>query len=92
MPKPPLLRVIDWEEVLRSGRDFDAWMDGAESDANHDAMVAALSSMKLEADVAKGLAALKRRVHVVAIAEDWCGDVLRHVPALQAMAEASGGV
>jgi hypothetical protein len=39
--------------------------------------------------VAQGLAALRRPVHVVAIAEDWCGDVARHVPALRAMEEAS---
>ena len=89
MPRPPLLRVIDWEEVLRSGRDFDGWLEMADSDANHDAMVAALAALKLEADVASGLAGLKRQVNVVAIAEDWCGDVIRHVPALQAMAEAS---
>ncbi len=89
MPRPPMLRVIDWEEVLQSGQDFDGWLELAESDANHDAMLKTLSAITLEADVVQGLAALKRRVNVVAIAEDWCGDVLRHVPALQAMAEAS---
>ena len=35
------------------------------------------------------LAALPRPVRVVAIAEDWCGDVVRHVPVLQRMAEAA---
>jgi len=88
MPRPPLLRVIDWEEVFNSGRDFDTWMDEAESDANRDEMAASLSRLKLEADVAQGIAGLKRPVHVVAIAEDWCGDVIRHVPALQCMAQA----
>jgi hypothetical protein len=38
--------------------------------------------------VAGYLAALPRLVHVVAIAEDWCGDVVRHVPVLQRLAEA----
>ena len=89
MPRPPLLRVIDWEEILRTGRDFDTWLENAESDANHDAMLKTLTTLKLETDVTQGLAALKRRVNVVAIAEDWCGDVVRHVPALQAMVEAS---
>jgi hypothetical protein len=89
MPRPPLLRVINWDDVCRSGKDFDSWLERAESDANHDEMVAALSKFSLEAEVAQRLASLKRPVHVVAIAEDWCGDVIRHVPALQAMAEAS---
>ncbi len=39
--------------------------------------------------MAAHLAALPRSVHVVAIAEDWCGDVVRHVPVLQRMAEAA---
>jgi len=89
MPQPPLLRIIDWEDVLRSGADFDAWMKGAESEENRNKMAAALASITLEPEVAAGLKALKRQVNVVAIAEDWCGDVVRHVPALQAMAEAT---
>lgn len=89
MPRPPLLRVIDWEEVFKSGQDFASWMDDAESDENRNKMAASLDAISLDAEVAAGLAALKRPVHVVAIAEDWCGDVVRHVPALQAMAEAS---
>lgn len=89
MPKPPLLRPIDWEEVLNAGKDFADWMDAAESDENREKMAAALAKMTLEEDVASGLKGLKRQVNVVAIAEDWCGDVVRHVPALQAMAEAA---
>lgn len=89
MPQPPLLRVIDWEEVLHSGQAFDAWMDAAESDENRERMAAATAAMKLEPEIAAGLKGLKRTVNVVAIAEDWCGDVVRHVPALQAMAEAT---
>lgn len=89
MPMPPLLRTIDWEDVLRSGADFDTWMNKAESEANRDKMAASLAALKLEADVASGLKGLKRAVNVVAIAEDWCGDVVRHVPALQAMAQAT---
>lgn len=90
MPRPPLLRVIDWEDVLNNGADFDAWMDAAESDENREKMASAAAGLKLEPDVAAGLKGLKRTVNVVVIAEDWCGDVVRHVPALQAMAEAAG--
>jgi hypothetical protein len=31
-------------------------------------------------------------VHVVAIAEDWCGDVVRHAPVLQRLAEAGSNL
>ncbi len=89
MPRPPLLRVIDWEEVFESGCDFASWMEEAESPANRDQMAASLAAITVEPAIAAGLAGLKHDVHVVAIAEDWCGDVIRHIPALQAMAEAS---
>jgi len=87
MPKPPLLRTIDWQEVLESGKDFDTWMERAESEENREKMAASLAAMKIDGAVAAGLKGLKRQVNVVAIAEDWCGDVIRHVPALQAMAQ-----
>jgi len=35
------------------------------------------------------VASLERDVHVVAIAEDWCGDVVRHVPVMQRLADLS---
>lgn len=89
MPRPPLLRVIDWEDVLRSGVNFDAWIARAESDQNRDRMVASLDALTLDPEIAEGLRALPRQVNVVAIAEDWCGDVVRHVPALEAMARAT---
>ena len=89
MPMPPLLRTIDWEDVLRSGSDFATWMKDAESDANREKMAELLDAMTLDPDIASALKTLKRTVNVVAIAEDWCGDVIRHVPALQAMAQAT---
>ena len=88
MPRPPLLRVIDWEEVFNAGKEFPAWLDDAESEERREEMAGGLAAMKLEPAVAQGLAALKRPVYVVAIAEDWCGDVARNVPALRAMEEA----
>ena len=41
------------------------------------------------ADVA-AFRALRRPLHVVAIAEDWCGDVVANLPVLARLAEASG--
>lgn len=91
MPRPALLPVIDWKAVYASGLTFDAWLAAAESPQNADGMRAKLAALSIEPDVAAHLRALARPVRVVAIAEDWCGDVLRHVPMLEAMVAASGG-
>jgi hypothetical protein len=60
-----------------------------ESDKNRDAMAEALAGQALEPHVEAALGALPRPVYVVAIAEDWCGDVRRHVPVLERMAQAA---
>jgi hypothetical protein len=52
-------------------------------------MEALREALVLEPHTRGFLAALPRSVHVLAIAEDWCGDVVRHVPVLQRMAEAA---
>ncbi len=88
MPRPAILPLIDWKAVFDSGLDYAAWLAAAESPEQRDKLEAQRTALVLE-PLAKGaLAALARPVHVVAIAEDWCGDVVRHVPVLQRMAEA----
>jgi hypothetical protein len=49
----------------------------------------ALADQRLEPHVEAMLGALPRPVYVVAIAEAWCGDVRRHVPVLQRIAQAA---
>lgn len=88
MPRPATLPVIDWKSVFDSGLDYTAWLTAAESPEQRDKLEAQRLALHLEAPVVGFLAALPRRVHVVAIAEDWCGDVVRHAPVLQRMAEA----
>ncbi len=89
MPKPPILPVLDWKSVLASGQPYAVWLAAAESDKNRETMETILGQLTLEPHVEAMLAALPRAVHVVAIAEDWCGDVVRHVPALQRIAQAA---
>ena len=43
--------------------------------------------LHLEPHAVWSLKALAKPVHVVAIAEDWCGDVVRHAPVLQRLAD-----
>jgi len=88
MPRPATLPVLDWKSVFESGLDYQAWLAAAEATEQRDKMEAQRQALTLDPPVAGFLAALPRAVHVVAIAEDWCGDVVRHAPVLQRMAEA----
>ena len=89
MPRPATLPVIDWKAVFDSGLDYAGWLAAAESPEQRGKMEALRQAQTLEPALAGVLASLPRSVYVVAIAEDWCGDVVRHVPVLQRMAEAS---
>ena len=89
MPRPPVLPILDWKAIFASGKPFDAWLDAVESPQNRDAMRQALADQALEPHLAAALGALPRPVYVVVIAEDWCGDVRRHVPVLERLAHAA---
>ena len=89
MPMPPILPTVDWRAVFATGTDFTAWLAGSERPENRHTIETSLERLRLEPQVEAHLQALPRVVHVVAIAEDWCGYVVRHVPALQRMALAT---
>ena len=88
MPRPATLPLVGWKTVFESGLHYAAWLGAAESHEQRDKMEAQRRALILDPPVTAYLAALPLPVHVVAIAEDWCGDVVRHVPVLQRMAEA----
>lgn len=88
MPRPPVLPTIDWRAVFASGADFAAWIEAAENAEHRARMQQALAELPLHPATAAFVKALPRTVHVVAIAEDWCGDVVRHVPPLMRLAQA----
>ncbi|MCL4692054.1 MAG: thioredoxin family protein [Candidatus Hydrogenedentes bacterium] len=92
MPRPPVLPTINWKSVFHSGKDYAAWLAGAEERSHARKMEEARKQLALEPHVEAFLAAVPRPVHVIAIAEDWCGDVVRHVPVLQRLAEAGPNV
>jgi thiol-disulfide isomerase/thioredoxin len=89
MPRPPVLPTIDWKKVFESGKEYADWLASGESPENSDRMEALRQGLALEPDAVEQLGALDRPVHVVVIAETWCGDVVRHVPVLQGLAEAA---
>ncbi len=87
MPRPPILPTIDWRKVFDSGNEYAAWIAAADNKDHAAAMEEMRKGQHLEPCVVAALHALPRPVHTIAIAEDWCGDVVRHVPVLQRMAE-----
>jgi hypothetical protein len=89
MPRPPILPTIDWKAVFDSGKTYADWLAAGESPENRNKMEAFREEVSLEPQMLGFLRALPRSVHVVAIAEDWCGDVVRHVPVLQRLADAA---
>lgn len=88
MPRPATLPLLDWKAIFASGLDYASWLAAAESAIQRDKLEAERANLALEPAIRGYLGALPRPVHIVAIAEDWCGDVVRHVPVLQRMAEA----
>ena len=92
MPRPPVLPTIDWASVFESGIEYAEWIKDGESPDNRERMESIRQAIRLDPPMAAYVAALTHTVHVIAIAEDWCGDVVRHVPMLEALAEAASKV
>jgi hypothetical protein len=87
-----MLPTIDWRKVFESGKEYAEWIAIAENKDHAAAMEEMRKSQHLEPCVVAALRALPRPVHAIAIAEDWCGDVVRHVPVLRRMAEEAANV
>mgnify|MGYP005841872481 CR=1 FL=1 len=87
MPRPPLLPVIDWQELFEAAKPYEDWIALGEIPEHRERMESARRALTLPPVAAQFLKELTRPVHVVAIAEDWCGDVVRHVPVLVKLAD-----
>lgn len=87
MPRPPLLPTIDWRATFAQGQSYGDWLAQAEHADNARQMEKLRQELVLGPHERAWLGALARPVHVIAIAEDWCGDVVRHVPVLAALAD-----
>jgi len=86
MPRPPILPPIDLAEAWNSGRTWIDWLSIAESEENAEKMRVASTVSTVPPQTRGFLGALPRPVHVLAFAEDWCGDVQRYVPVLERLA------
>jgi hypothetical protein len=88
MPRPPILPVIDWRGLFAAAKGYREWLAAAEFPDHATRMEQARGAQTLSPAHREALARVARTVNVVAIAEDWCGDVVRHVPVLMALADA----
>jgi hypothetical protein len=89
MPRPPIIPQLDWQALFATGVPYATWIQGGESPDNRARMEDFRQSLQLEPQVLQTLASLPRPVRVLAIAEDWCGDVVRHVPVLARLEDAA---
>lgn len=89
MPKPPILDTIDWRNVFKKGESFDEWIRHGENPEGREAIKQLGKWHSVNGEMAAYLKGIDRPVHVIAVAEDWCPDVVRHVPCLMKLAEQS---
>jgi len=89
MPRPPLLAAIDWPALFATALSWEAWLEAAEKPEHREILGEARHKLPLSEAARNRLAKIGKKVHVLAIAETWCGDVRRHAPALQRLADAT---
>ncbi|CAN5348083.1 hypothetical protein BH09SUM1_BH09SUM1_34500 [soil metagenome] len=89
MPRPPVLPPVDYKSIWEKGKSYPQWLAAAESADNAAKMERIRGELTLTESQRAWLGAIPRIVHVIAFAEDWCGDVHRFVPALEALAGVS---
>jgi hypothetical protein len=91
MPRPPILPIPDRAALFAGGQTPQAWLNAGAYPENEQRMREALARLALPAAALERAAGLARGVRVLAVAEAWCGDVVRHTPVLLKLVEASAG-
>lgn len=87
MPRPNLLPLLNWPGILATSKTYSEWLAASEVPSHRERIEKTRTTLDLPAETRLAMQALPRDVHVLAIAEDWCGDVVRHVPVLERLAE-----
>lgn len=83
MPRPATLPTLDWKAIFESGQTYKDWLANAENPDHRDKMNQYFEQTIVIPSEKQYVNHLPQRVNIVIIAEDWCGDVVRHVPALE---------
>src|ERR1700674_75808 len=76
-------------EQFESGMTYDAYK--AQMTRNREQVEQNEKDLELKSEDVQALRGLPKPVNVLALAEDWCGDVIANLPVLGKLAEASGG-
>jgi hypothetical protein len=76
-------------QQFESGMTYDAYK--AQMTRNREQVEQNEKDLKLKSEDVDALRGLPKPVNVLALAEDWCGDVVANLPVLGKLAEASGG-
>src|SRR5689334_190005 len=76
-------------EQFNSGLTYDAYK--AQMTRNQEQFQQNEKDLQLSSADAQAFASLPRPLNVVALAEDWCGDVIANLPIVGKVAEASKG-
>ncbi len=76
-------------EQFDAGMTYDAYK--AQMTRNREQLEQNEKDLQLSAEDAQAFAGLPQRLNVLALAEDWCGDVIANLPILGRIAAASGG-
>jgi hypothetical protein len=76
---------LDLKAIWEAGQTWEQWL-GICQEARREEMNRIYKDVPISADDSKFLKSLQRPVHVLLLAEDWCGDVRRNVPVLARVA------
>ena len=76
-------------EQFNAGMTYDAYK--AQMTRNRDQVEQNEKDLELKAEDVEALKSLPQTVNVMALAEDWCGDVVANLPVLGKLAAESGG-
>jgi len=71
---------LDLKGIWESGRTWPQWLELSKDPAVRETMEKNFAGVEIPPTVSAYLKSLSRPVHVLAIAEDWCGDVRKNVP------------
>src|ERR1700694_1681076 len=76
-------------EQFDSGMTYDAYK--AQMTRNREQVEQNEKDLQIKSEDAQAFRNLPRPLNVVALAEDWCGDVIANLPILGRLAQDSGG-
>ena len=83
---------LDLKQIWDGGQTYESWLAGTTDIKRRNEMEQIYETLNLSADDLKFIKNVKRPVHVLALAEDWCGDVRRNVPVMARMCAENSSV